>query len=230
MSTTTVRLTTADLVRLLRPVIPLAAQDKLIPVLNGVWLHTTGHQLVATATDRYRIGVQRITLENRPRYKLAPTVIPLAVVRHVLDTFHGEGRGRSRVEYPVSLGFRDGRLDVAAPSPLGGQIEVRYLLEDLTIPSVRPVLDPPATSGMGPEDELPLDLDLLAGFRPAMRYNRVREARLEVRQGPGRPVLVTIGDHFRGAQMPLTPNPHRTDPAELAAVAQVWDEILEDLA
>jgi hypothetical protein len=56
----TFTLTTTQLHALLAPVLPFADKGDTLPILAGVRVHSSGEYLYATATDRYRLGVQRV--------------------------------------------------------------------------------------------------------------------------------------------------------------------------
>lgn len=45
---------------LIAPVLPFAGNDYMLPVLNAVHVRTEGKWLIATASDRFRVGVKRI--------------------------------------------------------------------------------------------------------------------------------------------------------------------------
>jgi hypothetical protein len=46
---------------LVTPVLPLAGNDLMLPVLTGILIETKGGYVTATATDRFRAGVKRLT-------------------------------------------------------------------------------------------------------------------------------------------------------------------------
>src|SRR5437868_12633975 len=64
MSDTKIHLTVRshDLHNLLKTAILFACKDSTIPGINGVRLERHGDQLLAIATDRFRLGITRITL------------------------------------------------------------------------------------------------------------------------------------------------------------------------
>ena len=49
-----------DLMQLVNPVIPCAGKDDMLPILTCILIESHGQWLVASGTDRFRIGVKRV--------------------------------------------------------------------------------------------------------------------------------------------------------------------------
>lgn len=86
-----ITLTNRQLHELIRPVVPFAGDTYSLPVLNTVLLQRCGDYLVASATDRYHLGVKRVRVGNPPDETQADedlsVVVKLPELRQLLSLF-----------------------------------------------------------------------------------------------------------------------------------------------
>lgn len=78
----TFTLAASQLHALLSPVLPFADKGDTLPILEAVQVRSSGEYLYATATDRYRLGVQRVKVDNLPEG--LDFVLSRATVRGIL--------------------------------------------------------------------------------------------------------------------------------------------------
>ncbi|KAB2809233.1 hypothetical protein F9L07_19525 [Pimelobacter simplex] len=89
---TTLNITASQFAELVRPVLPLACGDDMLPVLNAVLIETDGKWLSATTTDRFRLGIKRVqkyATDDDPSVEWPEfrALVPLRAVRSMLTTF-----------------------------------------------------------------------------------------------------------------------------------------------
>ena len=124
---------------LVEPVIPSAASDDMLPVLNAVQIETSGKWLVATATDRFSIAVKRVASDEGEPWPAWSALVPLSTLRGILSTFKASIRnGDPAIEMTVM----DDLLHVTSSS---GLLDIReasivYPLQDGEYPTVRGLL------------------------------------------------------------------------------------------
>ena len=83
--TTTVTMKASQFRDLVAPVMPLADKTNNLPALGAVLIQANGPYLIATATDRYRVGVQRVRLdEAAPGFR---ALVSLRSLRSILSIF-----------------------------------------------------------------------------------------------------------------------------------------------
>lgn len=195
----TINLTARQFAELMRPVVPHAAGDRLLPILSTVLIETDGKWLSAMATDRYTLGIQRI--EKRatdddpatewPEFK---ALVPLRSVKALLALFKPS---RNAVLADMSLTVEDDKLVVegAGGFDLFASSRFTYFLETGEYPNLRKAIlgALASTSAAAPGtayDFAPSRLARFAGLRTLrMAYG-------------GRGAVVTDDDGFLGAVMP----------------------------
>jgi len=83
--TTTVTMKASQFHDLVAPVMPLADKSGNLPALGAVLIQANGPYLLATATDRYRVGIQRVRLdEAAPGFT---ALISLRSLKSILSIF-----------------------------------------------------------------------------------------------------------------------------------------------
>lgn len=80
----TVAIPTAALLELLEGVITHAGKDKSLPLLNTILIVSEGDQVIAKATDRYRLIEGKTGQVNAMAYMLPATVIPVDDVKKII--------------------------------------------------------------------------------------------------------------------------------------------------
>lgn len=202
---------------LVQPVIPCASTDYMLPVLNAVHVRTDGKWLVATATDRFRVGVKRVekypTDDDPSReWPEFAALIPLKAVRSILATFKPT-RG---FDPAMTLTVEDGRLAVEAAGAFDLFDSSRFVhtLETGEYPGIesliRKALDTPDEDRAG-----------VVSFNPAyladLKASGARGMRLQLGP-PGKPAMFTDDEGFL---VLLMPRPLNTP-------SESWDDLFAD--
>lgn len=208
-------ISTKDLARLVKPVVPLAHKDGMLPLLNSVQLAAAGEYLTAAATDRYRIGISRIKTEAAPPEGLSIR-IGLDELRRILLIFKSD----AKMERTVTITVLDDRVKVEQAFGFG------FIDASMSFPLV--VGDYPPLAKLfsaaqlsNPVVSVGLNASHLSDFRHAIREGEplvVRSA------SANKPVIVTAGDHFIGALMPV-----RTQPETATASFDSWTGVLASM-
>lgn len=193
MSTLTI--TARTLRSALGPVIPLAGTDLTLPVLNAVHVHTEGPYLVATATDRFVMGIKR-TPGVWPEGWAA--IIPLPAIRGILAAYKPQ-RGH---DPEMTLTVDGDRLVVSGGGGLFSafvESQTTYLLETAEFPKVAQIVAQVADAEPDLSTVPAFNSKSLARFAAADSGG----AGLFVHAtNPARPALITDGETFWGAIMP----------------------------
>lgn len=89
MTESTFDISTKALAQLVKPVIPLAGKDEMLPLLRAIHFQASGKYLTAAATDRFRVGVCRVELETAPPVDLGVWALGLRWIRdlNAADTY-----------------------------------------------------------------------------------------------------------------------------------------------
>lgn len=235
-----VSLTTNTLHRLLQPVAPLAHRDGDLPAINAVHVERIGDYLTATATDRFRVGVQRVRVEEMPAGEFA-CLIRLEQVRSILALFKATRRGRPEVT--VDLHLEDGRLVVEQHVPGDEFSEMRA-----AFPTFGATYEPRGHGAGYPDlhglitrtiaaktDDAPnhwgISLSLLAGFAQAVKRNgNGYDEALWMHRPKGAklgPLLLAVGDDFVGMIMPRRLH-GETSWGEALETVEGWARFLTD--
>ena len=194
-TTTTVTMKASQFRSLVSPVMPLADQTAWnLPVLNAVSIEAHGDYLIATATDRYRLGVQRVKMaEPVPGFA---AIISIRALRSVLSIF----KATRKSDPLLSITAAEGVLSVKSVSGLG--IDYGFMTGSMTWPLVDgqyPEVRSIFTKGSAKEDSVPLLLNpsFLADFAAAQTQGEP----MVMRGTAGHAVFVQIGADFIGAIM-----------------------------
>lgn len=209
-------LRTSQMRALVTPVLPFAEKDAgYVPILAALRFHTSGGYLYATATDRYRLAVQRVKVqpaeesdEATPLPDGIEFVLERTSIRGLLalhKTVRGGGdpeltftvsEDRVTVTGSGSFGFMDSstawrRLDLdrgSEPYP-----SLSAVLQAAVDAAVK------APTQAGPTAVNP---KYLADFQHASPAHSADPLRMWL-TGDMRPILVRLGDDFVGALMPV---------------------------
>lgn len=207
MSSITIDLT--ELRTLLNRVVPFAMQDKYggLPVLQSIHLEGKGGYLLATATDRYILGISRTKVEGADGFQ---ALVKLKDVRHILATFKSRKGIITSVTLTTSGSTADGNnLTVTLADGMfadADDLTARYGLIDGEFPKIAKLFTEwqPPTEVAG------------TGYNPAYlaRFAHVADNRnVPVKVTPGSisgsaggksfATIVQAGDYFLGAIMPV---------------------------
>ena len=197
----------AQLRTLLTTVLPFAGGDIGLPVIATVKLEGRDGQLMAIATDRYTLGVSKISLDEADGFE---ALVRAKDVRHILATF----KNRKAIQSKVALTVTDGSITVSLVDGLfadADDLTARYGLMDGVYPKVLHIFRDWKPAGTA-----------VAGCNPIYmaRFQHVTSMRgepVKVSIGAGRcPVIIQAGDYFIGAIMPVQFD-KATGPVDLSA-------------
>lgn len=216
-----VTLTDAELRVLLAPVVPFASNDDRLPVLTAVSLNVRGGYLVAAATDRFRMAMQRVRLAAGVPDGFA-ALVDIAFVKKLLAAFKPV-RGRDPLE--VTLTVEDDTIWATAGGGFG------FDLADIRIGSRLilgqfPTVETLVTRDLAEQptaDVFGLNPSFLAAFKTAADVHGEPVIVVRPGVGAGKPVMVQVGDDFLGLLMPRKSRDVGAPP-----FAHGWAEFLGD--
>lgn len=198
---------------LVRPVLPHADTSRHgLEVLQAIRFSSAAGYIIATATDRYTVGFQRVAVPD-VEAGLGVT-LPLAAVKRILSIFKVTRHDDPLLQFSLS----DDTLTVAASGGLGGMVGARIAL--MTEPNEYPTISPTVATAF----QKATDQAELVALNPAFL------ARFAAAQVDGEPVVlrirgryesvgVMVGEDFLGAIQPM-----RSDGAESR---EAWTDLLE---
>lgn len=219
MSTITIDLN--ELRTLLIRVVPFALQDKYgLPFIQSVHLEGKGEYLIATATDRYIVGMTRTKVENADGFQ---ALVKIQDIKHILATF----KSRKGIITTVTLTTSGGAADSSRDSNLtvtladgmfadADDLTARYGLLDGDFPKV---------AGLFSAWAAPTEFASV-GYNPAYlaKFAHVVERGGPIKVAGGgvsKPTIVQAGDYFIGAIMPVRLND------DAATELSDWTTLLE---
>ena len=166
----------SDLYDLLTGAALMAAKDKSLSSLNGVYISAADGKLYAKATDRYRLIIGSVDYSG----ELPESLIPLDQVKRITDLLKAHNKPGS-TGLPVELSIADTYLTVDL---LGSTLKIS--LADGKCPSVDAIvnINPVATTGIS------VNAKFLADFAkvPATKSHQIKL----LFQGDNRPVNIDI--------------------------------------
>jgi hypothetical protein len=194
---------------LVSPVIPCAGTDDQLPVLNSIHVRSQGEYLIARATDRFRLGVQRLKAPEGswPEWE---ALLPLSTVRAVLADFKPSSRDADP-QLVLAVGGESLRVkgDGALLDMLSA--DIAYPLRDGEFPKVDQILataiaaEPEAGAHAGFNWKFLSAFAAAAGGSPSIGIKIV---------SPKAPALISNGEDFLGILMPRK------------RIGEGWDDIL----
>lgn len=228
---TAITLTATQLRDLLTPVIPHASKDETLPTLRAVHIRTAGKYVTAIATDRYRIGFQRVALDPEPEAGF-DAVLSAVAIKRLLALFRP-----SRSHNPaVRLTIDGARITAAAASTLddGEQPNMWFLGDGLAGASLTfqlvdgdyPKVDRLIRDALNSKAE---DAAMAPSFNPEFladfRIGQPKHIPMQISAtGPvKKPWLIRIGDDFIGLLVPV----RYADPATAPGDTDTWLPLLD---
>ena len=193
----TVTMKASQVRALFEPILPFTDKGVSLPSLTCALVTSTGGHLYALATDRYRIGVQRVkvgdSLPDGLRF-----LIERSSMRGILALYKV-----SRADDPeLTLAIEDSRLTITGAGSFGFlDSSTSWSLPSHEFPKVSQVLVQAcelAAKGTAPTA---LNAAYLADFRAAVP--RIGNQPMRIWAQESLPSLVRIGDDFIGALMPV---------------------------
>lgn len=192
--TASITLKASEFRRLTAPVLPLVDSDTT-PILSALHVQGWGDSVTATATDRYRLGIQRVRV-SAP--KTLDACLPTVTVKEIGRLF----RARRGHDPSLTLAFADSTVQVstaeALSDDLAGLVGTWRLMSG-DYPKIARVIRE-AQGIAGDAQDLAVNAAFIASFQAAATEN---DAPLVVsaRQSD-KPMLLSAGADFVGALMP----------------------------
>lgn len=196
---TSIELSASELRDLVSPVLPLASSDATLPVLNSVLLQVRGDYITATATDRYRLGIQRFKFDEPPAEFTA--LVSVRDLRHMLTIFKPNKAIDMRLL--LTTGDASGKPTITIEATAGlltfSEARFTYHQVDAEYPKIRKILRDALAAEPGEDgNTMSVNPHFLADFKAAAPRNvplRIRSI------GPSKPIVVMAGDDFIGMLM-----------------------------
>lgn len=209
---TAITLTATQLRDLVTPVIPHASKDQTLPVLTALRIRSAGKYVTAIATDRYRIGFQRIEPTQAPAAGF-DAAVPVPVLKRVMAMFRPTRWHNPVLELAVDaerlrVSLTDTMTDQQQTSGTGdvdglaGASLTFTLRTDFPYPNIDRLIRE-ALEGVPDEAAMAavFNPEFLADFR--LGQPRHEPMRITATGGPARPWLIRIGDDFIGLLVPV---------------------------
>lgn len=181
-----------DLRDLVRRVLPFVGTDEILPMLTGVAFEARGGMLTATATDRYVIGVAKLTMPE------APDVVFSITAGHWREVLRLYPVPRKAGEpLPVTLTVDDDHLTTSRPGAVP-EVTARFPLldPDWLVNKARSVVARHLTLDAAPEQPSTYNPRYLA------RFAHLGESITVLPSEPNKPTVI-ISHDFVGAIMPM---------------------------
>ena len=187
---TTLTIGIRQLRELVTPVMPFASTDPMLPILSAVQIETSGRWLVATATDRFRLVMNR---EGSPDgdWPDWSAVIPTSTLRNILTTF----KPLRGLDTDLTLTVEENKLEVTAAGLLDmSEATIAYRLTDGEYPKVKKIIRTALAAVVS---------DAQTGLNPALLRDLPKSPALRFKiTSPSDPVLFTDGENLVGCIMP----------------------------
>lgn len=206
MSTSTIHLKASELHQLLAPVVPLAGRDDLLPILKAVSLTVRDGEVLAVATDRYRVGLCRQPLPAEHEGDALTqagdwsALVALEDVQLVLRLFKANRTDDALLTLTVASGGQTLTVERTHASTMYADVRVVAHLVDGTYPKLGGIFA--AILEAPPALRFPVTVNpqFLNDFRHAQRDAR-QPLILWAQEERTKPIGVACGDHFLGALM-----------------------------
>lgn len=191
MTDQTLTIGAREFAALVAPVIPLAGTDPMLPVLNTVHFEVRDGWLLAEATDRFRIGINRTKTETKA-FEALVRLRDTRTIRRIFKPHRGENPA-------LTLTVSGDNLRVDRSGGLGFASST-FALVPGQFPSIRHLVAKTLQEEPSPERYFGVNAKFLADWGHACSNGEP----LYVRQSdPARPILLAAGSNFIGLQMPL---------------------------
>lgn len=225
-----IELTTRQFRNLVEPVMPLAGNDDMLPVLTTLLIRANATTITATATDRFRVGISRIPNTGATDTLPAAGVefmIRTADVKRVLTVFKGSRYDDPALNFTYYPAGTDSAPVVEVNSQAGfdglAGATLRLTVPDGEFPKVNQIFTELLEDTDARVDSFGVNAAFLADFKAAVRDGHPLTVRPGANDRKG--VIVACGDHFIGVLMTrrlILESGH--DP--VAELAKSWSDIL----
>ena len=183
--------------RLVEPVLPFADKGDTLPILEAVMFRSHGGRLYAHATDRYRLGVQRVEAEVADGLTF---LLASKSIRAILNLY----RGTKLHDPDLVLTVTADSLRVAGAGSLGFSSD-SYTTWPLTpgdYPTVGTLITQAATRALEGVAPTSVNAAFLGDFKMAAVHAEGIEP-VRMWTSPNKPNLIRVGDDFIGVLMPV---------------------------
>lgn len=215
MATASFTMTRRDLNRGLTTALTFAGKDETLPMLYGVELAIHKGKLIIAATDRFRVGLVKLSPPDLKGADGRIGFLERAAASRILKLIGG-GTARSKL-LEVVVTVTDRELTVDSP----GEAKLTVPLKDEAFPRYRHILEE-SLAREGSLESWNVNMSYLADFKAAVWGSGDRAT---VRASAfGKPIIVAIGDHFIGVLMPVRPE----GDTAYADKAQLWLDFLAE--
>ena len=205
MSALTIDVRASAFAELVKPIIPLASPDGMLPILNAVKVETRGEYMTATATDRFRVGISRIKPDG-PTPAGFNALIRLSELRQMLTIFKATKNNDPILT--LTLEITDDHTSRLRVTQSGGfnfiDASMTFGLMTGDYPRTAPLFTSFAKNTSEPAALVGMNAAYLADFRHALR-NRSDTLVIHAANA-NKPTIVTVHDYFIGAIMPVSVN------------------------
>lgn len=223
---------------LLRPVLPMTSNNWSLPVLERVVLQAHNGYLTASATDRFRIGVQRVKVEEGSSDEFRATLRRDDALK-LLPLFKPNRRGLLH-QAQLSVEVVDDKIvfESLPPDQENAHMVPAHEFEGMRLvvanderrdaaefPDIWNLTAKRLAKEAGERQAALVNFELLVGFREAAKLNADQStAEISVTgNGNNDPLVVKIGEDFIGLLMPRRPSGEQTE-------GPAWQEFLGRLS
>ena len=183
---------------LLNPVMPLACKDMELPALNCVQIRTEGNGVIASATDRFRLGICRAELPADAEQEPFTALVRVVDLKRILALFKVTRFDNPTLTFELIANV----LHVVSDGGFGGLVgaSITITTHEGEFPNLDHIIREALTAEGECAREFGVNAAFLADFKHAIRNGEP----LVVRPGANaaKPVAIGCGDHFVGAIMP----------------------------
>lgn len=185
-----------DLARMLTTALAFASRDDTLPTVSGIHLSIDKGYFVATATDRFRLGLTRILIDDKGiagkshPIGLLDLVATKKIIAHLKAPL-------SEQHLPAQLTVNIDRSTTLTVDTFGSAFTARLKSENF--PNYLHLLTNALASTPG-NSAVAVNAGYLAAFKVASWQGEHLTVRMSTAD---RPFVVLCGDHFIGMQMPV---------------------------
>lgn len=204
MSASSFEITAKQFASLIQPLVPLAASDYMLPLLNAIRFESQGSHVVGLATDRFRAGIHRVALAEAATDDFQ-FLLSLASIRRIVQIF----KAPRHVDPLIRFTVEPNRVLVSQSGGLEDIDEATIAFPTLegTFPNIRKLISDQLAEVGEPVNDLVVNATYIGDFRHAItdatplviRTSNTQPGNLKRRS----PIVVTAGDDFVGLLMPV---------------------------
>ena len=215
MTQNTLNITARQFRKLTAPVLPMVGTDDTTPVLTGVKIETRGQWLIATATDRFRVGVHRLKCPDGGEWPEWSALISGKTIRAILASFK-PSRQDADPELTLTISGESIKVHGGAALLDMNEASITYPLLGGEFPLVGSLIKEALDAEPDPRATAAFNMSSLAKMIPSGETVEVRIA------SPHKASLFTFGDDFIGILMPRRTKSEDGD----FRVSEDWADIL----